>query len=86
MIIEVFGKGCHRCHATRDNAIKALKELNLKEGEDAIVNHITDITLFAGRGVILTPTVIIDGVKMSEGRVPETPEIKQWIKDKLPGK
>jgi small redox-active disulfide protein 2 len=82
MIIEVFGKGCHRCHATRDNAIKALKELNLKEGEDAAVNHITDLTLFAGRGVLLTPTVIIDGVKMSEGRVPETPEIKQWIEER----
>lgn len=81
MIIEVFGKGCHRCHATRDNAIKALQELNLKEGEDADVNHITDLTLFARRGVILTPTVIIDGVKMSEGRVPETPEIKQWIEE-----
>ena len=81
MIIEVFGKGCHRCHATRDNAIKALQELNLKEGEDATVNHITDLTLFGGRGVIFTPTVIIDGVKMSEGRVPETPEIKQWIEE-----
>ena len=82
MIIEVFGKGCHRCHATRDNAIKALKELNLKEGEDAAVIHITDLKMLAARGVILTPAVMIDGAKMSEGRVPETAEIKQWIEER----
>ena len=79
MIIEVCGKGCPRCHATKDNVGKALKELNLKEGEDAAVTHLQDPTLFATRGVIMTPAVIIDGEKVSEGRIPEVNEIKQWL-------
>ena len=81
MIIEVCGKGCPRCHATKDNVGKALKELNLKEGEDVAVTHIMDPRLFAARGVIMTPAVIIDGVKVSEGRIPDSKEIKKWIED-----
>jgi len=82
MIIEVCGPGCHRCHATKDNVGKALKELNLKEGEDVAVTHIMDPTLFAARGVIMTPAVIIDGVKVSEGRIPDSQEIKKWIEER----
>jgi len=83
MLIEVCGKGCPRCHATKDNAIKALKELNLKEGEDVAVTHIQDPKLMAARGVIMTPAVLIDGVKVSEGRIPSTGEIKKWIEEKM---
>ena len=79
MIIEVCGKGCPRCHATMNNVGKALKELDLKEGDDAAVTHLQDPKLFAARGVIMTPAVIIDGEKVSEGRIPEVSEIKQWL-------
>ena len=82
MIVEVCGPGCPRCHATKDNVVKALKELNLKEGEDVAVTHIQDPKLMAARGVMFTPAVIIDGVKVSEGRIPSTGEIKKWIEEK----
>ena len=82
MIIEVCGPGCPRCHATKDNVGKALDELGLKEGEDVAVTLIKDLKLMAARGVIITPAVIIDGVKVSEGKIPSTEEVRRWIEEK----
>ena len=79
MIIEVCGPGCPRCHATKDNVGKALQELGLKEGEDVAVTEIKDAKLMAARGVMLTPAVIIDGVKVCEGRIPSPQEVRKWI-------
>ena len=83
MIIEVCGKGCPKCHTTKDNVVKALKELNLKEGEDVTVTHLQDPRLFAARGVMFTPAIVIDGVKVSEGKVSEVDEIKGLIQDRM---
>ena len=84
MIIEVCGPGCPRCHATKDNVGKALQELDLKEGEEVAVTHIKDPKMMAARGVMFTPGVIIDGVKVSEGRIPDVQEVKKWIEERLP--
>lgn len=83
MMIEVCGPGCPRCHQTRENVVKALKDMGLKEGEDAIVGEIKDLKMIAARGVILTPAVIIDGVKVCEGRIPESKEIAGWLREKI---
>ena len=79
MMIEVCGPGCPRCHQTKENVIKALKELGLKEEEDAVVSHIKDPKMISVRGVMFTPAVIIDGVKVCEGRIPEAKEIAGWL-------
>jgi len=79
MIIEVCGPGCARCHATKDNVVKALKEMGLKEGDDALVSEIKDPKLMSARGVMLTPAVLIDGTKVCEGRIPDLKEVKKWI-------
>ena len=82
MIIEVCGPGCPRCNATKDNVGKALQELGLKDGEDVLISPIKDPKMIATRGVMLTPAVIIDGVKMAEGRIPDSKEIKKWIEER----
>jgi len=82
MIIEVCGPGCARCHATKDNVVKALKEMGLKEGEDALVSEIKDPKLMSARGVMLTPAVLIDGIKVCEGRIPDLKEVKKWIEER----
>jgi small redox-active disulfide protein 2 len=82
MIIEVCGPGCARCHATKDNVVKALKEMGLKEGEDALVSEIKDPRLMSARGVMLTPAIVIDGVKVCEGRIPDLKEVKKWIEER----
>jgi small redox-active disulfide protein 2 len=82
MMIEVFGPGCPKCHATERNVRKALQELGLKEGEDVMINMIKDPRVMAARGVFMTPGLVIDGVKVSVGRIPGPEEIKNWIKER----
>jgi small redox-active disulfide protein 2 len=82
MIIEVCGPGCPRCQASEKNVLQALKELGMKLGEDAMVTEIKDVKQISARGVIITPAVVIDGVKVCEGRIPSADEIRQWIEER----
>jgi len=79
MIIEVCGPGCPRCQATEKNVVQALKELGMELGEEAQVVEIKDIKQISARGVILTPAVLIDSVKVCEGRIPTPEEVRKWI-------
>lgn len=82
MMIEVCGPGCPRCHATKENIRKVLKEMELKEGEEVAVMEIKDPKMMAARGVFMTPAVLIDAVKVCEGRIPSPKEIKGWIEER----
>ena len=79
MMIEVCGPGCPRCHATRENVRKALLELELKEGEDVVLMEVKDMRMIVARGVFMTPAVVIDGVKVCEGKIPSPQEAREWI-------
>jgi small redox-active disulfide protein 2 len=79
MIIEVCGPGCPRCQATEKNVLQALKEM----GKEAQVVKVKDIKQISAQGVIMTPAVIVDGVKAFEGRIPSPEEIKKWIEEKV---
>ncbi|GAI51177.1 unnamed protein product [marine sediment metagenome] len=81
MIIEVCGPGCPRCRATEKNVLQVLKELEMELGDEAQVIEIKDIKQISARGVIMTPAVIIDGVKICEGRIPSPQEVRKWIGD-----
>ena len=83
MMIEVCGPGCPRCHATKDNVLKAIKELGLKEGDEVAVTMVKDPRLMGARGVMFTPAVVIDGAKVAEGKIPEVDEIKKWLEEGL---
>jgi small redox-active disulfide protein 2 len=82
MIIEVCGPGCPRCQATEKNVVQALKELGMELGEEAQVIEIKDIKQISARGVIITPAVLINGVKVCEGRIPNAQEVRKWIEDR----
>ncbi len=82
MIIEVCGPGCPRCHATKENVRKVLEEMELEEGKEVALTEIKDPRIMASRGVFLTPAVLIDAVKLCEGRVPSPNEIKGWIDER----
>lgn len=79
MKIEIYGMGCPKCHATIGNAQKAVKELGLEQ--EVEVAEVKDIMAITAKGVFLTPGVVIDGTKVSEGRIPSREEIKKWIKE-----
>ena len=80
MRIEVCGLGCVRCHAALENVHRALKELGLEEVAEVV--EVKDILAMSSKGVFLTPGVVIDGVKVSEGRAPTSEEVKGWIEER----
>jgi len=63
-----------------DNVQKVVKELGLEQ--EAAVTEVRDIKAISSKGVFLTPGVVIDDVKVSEGRIPSPEEIKEWIKER----
>lgn len=81
MIIEILGTGCPKCRAIKENVKKAVKELGL--GQKAEVREVKDIMAITNKGVMLTPGLIIDGTKVSEGRVPSPEEVKGLIKERV---
>jgi small redox-active disulfide protein 2 len=82
MIIEVCGMGCARCNATKESIRKVIKEMGLEEGNEMALTEIKDPKVMAERGVFMTPAVLIDAVKVCEGRVPSSKEIKGWIEER----
>ncbi len=76
--IEVFGPGCHRCHATQEAIRRAIEVA----GVEATLIHIHDPKEIAKNRVFFTPAVRIDGEMKSTGRVPKVEEITDWLREK----
>lgn len=75
MKIEVLGTGCPKCRKTEATIREVLKKLGL----NAEVTEVTDIDEIVGRGVMRTPAVFVDGVKVVEGKVPSEDEVMSFI-------
>ena len=75
MKIEVLGPGCKNC----ENLEKATNEALRQEGIDATVEKVTDYGEIAGRGVMSTPALAIDGEVVSTGRVLSVGEITEIL-------
>jgi len=76
MLIEILGTGCRKCTALGDNVQAALDGAGLS----ATVEKVTDIVEIAGRGVMSTPGLVIDGRVVSSGRVPDAEEIARFLR------
>ena len=80
MRIEVLGGGCARCRRLKKNVQKALETLSI----DAEIVEVTDYGEIADRGVMTTPALIVNGKKISEGRVLTPQEIMEALKSEVP--
>ena len=76
MKIEILGTGCPKCKLLEENAKKAVAEL----GIDAEVCKVTDISEIVGYGVMSTPAIVVEGEVKAHGRIPDTEEIKKWLR------
>ncbi len=77
MKIEVLGPGCPRCDETYDLVRRALKESKL----EAELVKVTDVFEIIDRGVTATPAMFIGGILIFQGRVPETEQIKGFMRE-----
>jgi len=79
MKIEVLGTGCQKCNAL-EAATKAAAE---RLGITYDLTHVTDITEFMKRGVMMTPALAIDGEVRVSGKVPSEAELAAMLRSVL---
>jgi small redox-active disulfide protein 2 len=70
MKIQILGTGCPKCGKLAEVAEKAALELGL----DYELVKVTDLNEIMSFGVMMTPTLAVDGVVKSVGRVPSLEE------------
>lgn len=75
MEIKVFGPGCARCTETE----KLVREVIATKTGNIRVQKVSDLKEMMSAGIMSTPTVTIDGVVKSTGKVPSRKEIESWI-------
>lgn len=75
MDIKILGPGCAKCHQVE----KIVKETIAETGVTAEIEHVTDFRKIALYGVFGTPSVVIDGVVKSVGKIPKKEDIKAWL-------
>ncbi|MFC2170613.1 thioredoxin family protein [Calditrichota bacterium] len=77
--IEVLGVGCPSCRKTEAIVRKVVEKKGWKDGEDYLIEKITNINEIAARGVLATPGVAVDGVVKSTGKIPSPSMIEDWL-------
>jgi small redox-active disulfide protein 2 len=70
--LVVLGPGCPRCDQLLRVTGQAAEEL----GIEYHLEKLTDITKFADFGVMMTPSLVVDGEIKVQGKVPSVDEIK----------
>lgn len=79
MKIEVLGTGCQKCNALEAATKAAADGL----GVNYDLTHVTDITEFMKRGVMMTPALVIDGEVKVCGKVPSEAELTTMLTSAL---
>ena len=77
MKLEILGTGCTKCKRMYDNVTDAVK----KSGVQAEVVKIEALDEIVSRGVLMTPSLFLDGEEVVAGRVPTVNEIMEIIKE-----
>jgi hypothetical protein len=73
----ILGPGCYSCNKLEQDTMAVLSETGIKAG----LNHVSDPNLIAQYGILLTPSLIINGKVKSSGRVPSKLMIKKWLEE-----
>lgn len=76
-VIKVLGPGCPKCKTTYANALEAVKQ----SGVEAEVIKVEDIVEMMAYNILTTPVLMIDEVAKIKGRIAQTDEIIQLLKE-----
>lgn len=74
--IKVLGPGCPKCRTTYNNALEAVKQLDLQ----ADVTKVEDIEEMMKYNILITPVLMIDDEIKVKGRVAQVREIVDLLK------
>lgn len=79
--VKVLGTGCENCQNLRENARIALNEMNI----DTRVDMITDFKKISSYGVMMIPTLVINGQVVSSGKKLKVKQLEKLF-EKYPPK
>lgn len=77
MKVEILGPGCPNCEKLKENVKNVVENLGDSEIE---VTKVEDPAEIAGKGVMNTPALAVDGEVKVSGRIPPGEEIKEILK------
>jgi small redox-active disulfide protein 2 len=75
--VKIIGPGCPRCDQLYERVAKVMSELNLA----ADLEKVKDAKEITATGVLVTPSLMINGKIISTGKVPNEKEISRWLTD-----
>ena len=75
MEIKILGTGCSKCKTLE----KLTREVIDKNGINASITKVEDITEIMKYGIMATPALVVNEKVEIKGRVPSTDEIKQVL-------
>jgi len=75
MKIQILGTGCPKCRKLVESAQAAVREL----GFECEVEKVTDINEILGFGVMITPTLVVDGEVKSVGKALSSDQVKAFL-------
>ena len=73
--IQILGTGCPKCKKLAENTEAAAQSLGLEYE----LEKVTDINEIMKFGVMMTPSLAVDGEVKIVGKVPSTDEIKKVL-------
>jgi len=73
--IQILGTGCPKCKKLAENVEAAVKDL----GGEFDIEKVTEINEIMKFGVMMTPTLAVDGQVKVVGKVPSPNEIKSML-------
>lgn len=74
--VKVLGSGCSKCRATAE----AIRTTAATLGVVIELEKIEDFAQIASFGVMAVPGVVVDGVVVHTGSVPNAQAIERWIR------
>ncbi|NLV26443.1 MAG: thioredoxin family protein [Methanomicrobiales archaeon] len=77
MKLEVLGTGCTKCKRMYDNVTEAVKKSEVQ----AEVVKVEALEEIVSKGVMMTPSLFLDGEEVVAGRVPTVNEIIKIIRE-----
>lgn len=73
--IKVLGTGCANCKTT----LKLIQDAASAKGVEVELEKVEDIGAIMSYGVMSTPGVVIDGVVVHAGGVPDRKAVENWL-------
>ncbi len=73
--IKVLGKGCANCKAT----VKMIEEVAKEKSAEISLEKVEDMQKIMTYDILSTPAVVIDGVVVHAGGVPNRSKVVSWF-------